>query len=105
MLNNDVLTERALLVGAFLKRERRNPLILSGMEELSGLAKTAGVEVACSLQATLMDVNPATFLGKGKIAEISELCQAMDIDVGEFLLPNHDFTRLHGLHPYRGGDS
>ncbi|MFW5792501.1 MAG: GTPase HflX [Desulfohalobiaceae bacterium] len=43
------------------------------LEELSALARTAGVEVAGTLTQRVNRVNPVTILGKGKLAELEVL--------------------------------
>lgn len=76
--NNEIITEeqyRAILVGL----QRREDISRS-MEELAGLAEADGVEVAGRMVQTLEKPNTATLIGSGKVEELSELCQSMDID-------------------------
>ena len=66
--------ERVLLVGASvngrpgLPSEDENPL-----EELRRLAETAGADVAGEVYQRLRRIEPATYVGKGKVDEIGRL--------------------------------
>lgn len=51
------------------------------INELEELAKTAGAEVVAQIIQKRSSVEGATFLGKGRLAEIAEFCQNNDIDV------------------------
>lgn len=76
--NNEIIREeayRAILVGLQTKED-----ISHSMEELSGLAEAAGVEVAGRLVQSLEKPNTATLIGKGKVDELAELCGKMEID-------------------------
>ncbi len=70
--------ERALLVKATLKgtNDCDDP-----MAEITSLAETAGVLVAGSITQRLSRPHPATYLGKGKVEEMTTLSQALDVDV------------------------
>jgi GTP-binding protein HflX len=71
--------ERALLVSVSLPKRPfvgRDPL-----EELRGLATTAGAQVVGSLTQRRHDLVPATYIGKGKLLELQEQVQACDADV------------------------
>ncbi|HOX39145.1 MAG TPA: GTPase HflX [Candidatus Brocadiia bacterium] len=74
-----VRAERAILVGITPPGEKRSPGEI--LEELSGLAHTAGavvVEKVCQYNHL---VDPAWYVGKGKAAQIAELCETFDADV------------------------
>jgi GTP-binding protein HflX len=76
--NNEVIENqeyRALLVGLQLRED-----ISYSIEELSGLAEAAGVEVLGTMIQNLERPNSATFIGKGKVVELGELCQKMEAD-------------------------
>ncbi len=76
--NNEIIREeayRAILVGLQTKED-----ISHSMDELSGLAEAAGVEVAGRLVQSLEKPNTATLIGKGKVDELAELCGNMEID-------------------------
>lgn len=62
--------ERALLVGAPLKRSAARQLLEEHLLELERLADTAGAQVVGVLTQQLERPNPATYLGRGKIEEL-----------------------------------
>lgn len=73
-----VVSEAAVLVGVFLSnRETPN----SPLEELDGLAETAGVRVVGRLVQRRDAPDAATYLGKGKVDELKMLAAARDADV------------------------
>lgn len=77
--NNEIIKDeeyRAILVGLQLNED-----ISYSMEELSGLAEAAGVEVLGQLVQNLEKPNNATLIGKGKVQELAELCVSMDADM------------------------
>ncbi|MBE6828273.1 MAG: GTPase HflX [Ruminococcaceae bacterium] len=51
------------------------------MEELSELVRTAGGETELTMIQKLPEVNPATFVGSGRIAEVKEACENHEIDL------------------------
>jgi GTP-binding protein HflX len=51
------------------------------LEELHGLATTAGATVVGGLTQKRQEVIPATYIGKGKLQELQEQVQATDTDV------------------------
>lgn len=76
--NNEIIKDEeysAILVGLQLNED-----ISYSMEELSGLAEAAGVEVLGQLVQSLEKPNSATFIGKGKVEELAELCHNMEAD-------------------------
>jgi GTP-binding protein HflX len=81
--------ERAFLVSVELPDHRwmgDDPLA-----ELSGLAASAGAVIAGGLTQRRQTINPATYIGKGKLAELQEHAEAADADVIIFdndLAPN-----------------
>src|SRR5262249_52763123 len=71
--------ERALLVSVALPER---PWIGSDpLEELRGLATTAGANVVGGLTQRRDRINPATYIGKGKLEELQQQVQAADVDV------------------------
>jgi GTPase len=72
-------TERALLVG-HAGRDRDGEVSAS-LEELALLADTAGAKVSDSVVQRRGTVNPATFIGKGKLAEVKDRAGAADVDM------------------------
>ncbi|MCE5302759.1 MAG: GTPase HflX [Planctomycetaceae bacterium] len=76
-----VLSEAGVLVGVMLPD--RKPLG-SPLEELEGLAATAGVQVVGRLCQRRDAPDPATYLGHGKVEELKQLCAAKDADLVVF---------------------
>jgi GTP-binding protein HflX len=71
--------ERAFLVSVALPER---PWVGSDpLEELRGLATTAGATVVGGLCQRRLKVNPASYIGKGKLQELQEQVQAADADV------------------------
>jgi GTP-binding protein HflX len=71
--------ERAFLVSVALPERPwvgKDPL-----EELRGLATTAGATVVGGLCQRRLKINPASYIGKGKLQELQEQVQAADADV------------------------
>jgi GTP-binding protein HflX len=72
-----VRQKRAILVGVVLpgaQRELEDPL-----DELRGLAKTAGVKIAGTLVQNRQWPDAGTYLGKGKVAELKLLAASQDV--------------------------
>ena len=63
--------ERVVLVGVGLKSETR--LLESSLEELRGLAETAGAHIAGQTSQAVARFNPGTLVGSGKVEEIRDL--------------------------------
>jgi GTP-binding protein HflX len=72
--------ERAVLVSVSLPQRpwlgEDDPL-----DELRGLATTAGANVVGGLTQKRLGIVPGTYIGKGKLQELQELVQAADADV------------------------
>jgi GTP-binding protein HflX len=77
--NLTVHLERAFLVSIALPD--RPWISADPLEELRGLATTAGAVVVGGLVQRRLNVIPGTYLGKGKLAELQEQVQAEDADV------------------------
>nr|WP_315022845.1 GTPase HflX [uncultured Aminipila sp.] len=76
--NNEVIQNeayKAILVGLQINED-----ITYSMEELEGLAEAAGVEVLGTMVQNLERPNSATFIGKGKVVELAEMCSNMEAD-------------------------
>lgn len=76
--NNEIIRQeeyRAILAGLQLDED-----ISYSMEELSGLAEAAGVEVLGEMTQCLEKPNSATLIGKGKVEELAQMCRAMEAD-------------------------
>ncbi len=52
--------------------------------EICSLCKTAGAEVLACEKCKITRVNPATFLGKGKLEEFKNYCEAAEIEIVVF---------------------
>lgn len=77
--NNEVIRNEeytAILAGIQLRED-----ISYSMEELAGLAEADGVAVAGQMIQSLERPNTATLIGKGKVAELAELCRNMEADM------------------------
>jgi GTP-binding protein HflX len=75
-----VVRQRALLVGTGV--EARDLVEAeSDLEELALLADTAGADVVGSELQRRDRPDPATYVGKGKAAEVAEMAEALDVDV------------------------
>lgn len=72
--------ERAYLVGAEVKGAIHPWRLKDSLAELAELARTAGVEVVGETEQHLETINPATYIGKGKVEELQFLARELDID-------------------------
>ena len=68
--------ERALLVAAPRKGSADARQLEEHLDELARLVDTAGAEVVGRLSQQLVAPNSATLIGKGKVQELKELCDA-----------------------------
>ncbi|HXT59867.1 MAG TPA: GTPase HflX [Pirellulales bacterium] len=73
-----VVSEAAVLVGVVLPENRQQGDLL---DELAGLATTAGAHVVGSLTQRRETPDKTTYLGKGKVEELRVLGEASDADV------------------------
>lgn len=75
------LGARALLLNPFLKSEvtRRSPE--SALDELASLAGAIDLDITASIQCPIQSVRPATYIGKGRLEELSADCRANDVEV------------------------
>jgi len=74
-----VRLERAILVSVALPE--RPFLGDDPLDELRGLATTAGAQVVGGLTQKRHDIIPGTYIGKGKLGELTEQVKAADADV------------------------
>jgi GTP-binding protein HflX len=74
--------ERAILVGVILPHRDATPD--DPLDELRGLAKTAGLEVVGSLIQKRQQIDIATYIGSGKVEELKEIALAHEADVVVF---------------------
>jgi GTP-binding protein HflX len=80
--NLSVRSERAILVSVDLPR---HPWIgTDPLDELQGLATTAGATIVGSLLQRRPQIHHATYIGKGKVQDLVDLVQTTDADVVVF---------------------
>lgn len=87
-----VTSERAFLVGAAIKGSRPLLGIEDSLDELALLADTAGMEVCGRASQQVARIDPATWIGSGKVEEVAELLDEFDAQVVVFddeLSPRH----------------
>jgi len=75
---DSVASEAAILVGVLLPDRHTE---IKSLEELEGLARTAGVRVVGQLTQRRGAPDAATYLGKGKLDELKIYAEAKDADV------------------------
>lgn len=73
--NNKKEEERVVLVAV---HERYEPDLDASLDELSELVKTAGAVSVGRMEQNLETLNPATYLGKGKLEELKTMLVALD---------------------------
>ena len=73
-----VISEAAVLVGVLLNDRFYGD---DPLDELSGLAETAGARIAARLVQKRESPDVTTYLGKGKVEELRELCDRFSADV------------------------
>jgi GTP-binding protein HflX len=79
--------ERGFLVGAELKAPRSPDdhnlrfSVEDSLEELAALADTAGIEVLGGTYQRLAHIQPATYIGQGKVEELQRYRDELDVDV------------------------
>lgn len=74
------LPEKTIIVGVKRPRVRMRELTDS-LEEIRLLIRTAGGEVIGSTWQEVRSPNPATFLGKGKVAEVADMVRALKAEL------------------------
>jgi len=89
-----VKAERAVLVGAILPGQHLDPD--DPLAELKSLTRTAGAKPVDEILVRLRQINPGTFIGKGKSQEIAQLVRAHRANVVIF---DNDLTpgQIRGL--------
>jgi GTP-binding protein HflX len=79
-----VVSEAAVLVGVLLPGRKSQGPPLEELQELEGLAATAGVRVVGRLTQRREAPDAATYLGHGKVEELTRLAAAKDADLVVF---------------------
>jgi GTP-binding protein HflX len=85
-------SNRTLLVGIKIAGEPSLLAIEDSLDELTLLAKTAGLSVVGQTSQQLTTINPKTLIGKGKVEEVKALAEELDTTVILFddeLNPRH----------------
>jgi GTP-binding protein HflX len=88
----ELASPRAVLVAVEIKESRPLFSAEDSLDELALLAQTAGVEVCGRVIQKLPQINPATFIGAGKLGEIAELLPELKANMVIFddeLSPRH----------------
>src|SRR5688572_7238997 len=80
LINTQKKQETAILVGVITKNQRIEQTE-EYIDELAFLALTAGAAVAKKFLQRLPYPNPRTFIGEGKLTEITEFVIANEIDM------------------------
>ena len=86
--------ERIVIVGVTMPPQREDDTEAS-LDELALLVDTAGADVVDRIVQRRQSPDPATFIGKGKVEELRELCLAHDADTVVFdneLAPAQQFN-------------
>jgi GTP-binding protein HflX len=74
--------EKTILVGVILPNREVSPD--DPLDEIRGLARTAGLIVVGSMLQKRQSIVPGTYIGSGKVAELSELVAAHEADLVVF---------------------
>ena len=80
--NNEIIREdeyNAIVVGLQWKED-----ISRSMDELEGLCEADGITVAGRVEQSLNRPDNATLIGSGKVEELAQLCESMEIDTVVF---------------------
>src|SRR3989304_7183640 len=73
-----VRAERAILLHTILHKDKNDE---DSLAELKSLAKTAGAKVLESIVQRRGKFDPSFYIGRGKVAQLAELCKDKEIDV------------------------
>ena len=80
--DNEILREdsyRGIVAGVQWRED-----IERSMDELEGLCEADGIQVVGRLEQSLERPNSATLIGKGKVEELKNLCESMEVDTVVF---------------------
>jgi len=75
--------EKAILVG-LKQKTRRGPDRSDSLDELESLAKSAGACIAGTVTQDLKLIDPAFFIGRGKVSELEELIKSTEAKLAIF---------------------
>lgn len=98
---NNLETERVFLVGAQLRGTRPVLSLEESLEELTLLAETAGMEVIGQITQNMHRIDPATYIGSGKVKEVLEAVKdegAKTVIFDDELSPRHqrELSKIFG---------
>ena len=79
-LRTDGHAERVFLVGVEVRGKRSSWCLDDSLTELAELARTAGAQVIGQARQRLTSINPGTYVGKGKVAELQAVADELDLD-------------------------
>ncbi|MBX3437358.1 MAG: GTPase HflX [Planctomycetaceae bacterium] len=77
-----VQAKRTVLVGVLTPRERAQQE--AALDEMTGLVETAGAQVVGTLVQVRDKPDPATYIGKGKVEELTQLIEQVDAELIAF---------------------
>lgn len=99
-MEKPTLYERTLLVGAYQDDEAA---FRYSMDELHNLAESCQLEVVGEVTQKLRTITPATYFGKGKVDEIKQMVEALDVQIIVF---NDDLSpsQMRNIQEYVGCD-
>ena len=81
METNEIKKERVILAGVHTGRlDYLEDTTDESIEELAGLAETAGAEVVGVMVQNKAQLESGTYMGEGKLSELAEMVENMDID-------------------------
>jgi GTP-binding protein HflX len=92
LINTEQLDERAVLVGVDIKGSKPAFTVESSLDDLALLAQTAGVEVQGRMIQRLSRVDQSTFIGSGKLEELTAMLPELNANMVIFddeLSPRH----------------
>src|SRR5690625_3687329 len=75
------MSEQRIIIIAVKSPEQQDDRFESSLEELISLSKTAGGAVEKVMTQNRSRIHPATYIGEGKIDEIKQEIDALDIDL------------------------
>ena len=76
--NSNTESERVFLVAAHLRGTKPVLSLEESLEELALLADTAGMEVVGQMTQNMHRIDPATYIGSGKVLEVLEAAKNED---------------------------
>lgn len=88
----EIVPDRAYLVGIEVRGTKPLLSLEDSLEELALLADTAGLEVVGDATQRVHHVDPSTFIGSGKVEEVKDAVNSLDVKVVIFddeLSPRH----------------